>query len=49
MAARWRAARTHGSAKIDDEYIPRTERHILYMRQSFRLVDTTAVTGPDRP
>ncbi|MGW6866586.1 sporulation protein [Streptomyces sp. NPDC054901] len=37
------------SAKIDDEYIPRTERQILYMRQSFRLVDTSAVTGPDRP
>jgi sporulation-control protein len=40
---------SHGSAKIDDECIPRTERHILYMRQCFRLVDTMAVTGPDRP
>lgn len=38
-----------GSAKIDDDFIPRTERHILYMRQGFRLVDTQAVTGPDRP
>ncbi|WFB05682.1 sporulation protein [Streptomyces sp. LX-29] len=43
------AGYSHGAAQIDDgETIPRTERH-LYMRQSFRLVDTLAVTGPDRP
>ncbi|MEV6394673.1 sporulation protein [Streptomyces sp. NPDC051907] len=43
------AGYSHGAAKIDDDCIPRSERHILYMRQSFRLVDTLAVTGPDRP
>lgn len=37
------AGYSHRSAQIDDgRTIPRTERHI-YMRQSFRLVDTQAV------
>ncbi|MFH9723027.1 sporulation protein [Streptomyces sp. NPDC017254] len=38
------------SAQIDDDHIPRTERHILFMRQGFRLVATlAAAAGPDRP
>ncbi|MFC0601285.1 sporulation protein [Streptomyces palmae] len=42
------AGYSHGTAQIDADTIPRTERHV-YLRQSFRLVDTLAVTGPDRP
>ncbi|WP_405856369.1 sporulation protein [Streptomyces sp. NBC_00090] len=43
------AGYTCRSAQIDDDHIPRTERHILYMRQGFRCVATLAVTGPGRP
>ncbi|MDV5147536.1 sporulation protein [Streptomyces sp. SBC-4] len=43
------AGYTCRSAQIDDDHIPRTERHILYLRQGFRLVDSLAVHGSDRP
>ncbi|MFE2558926.1 sporulation protein [Streptomyces sp. NPDC059352] len=43
------AGYTCRSAQIDDDHIPRTERHILSMRQGFRCVATLAVTGPGRP
>ncbi|MEU8616523.1 sporulation protein [Streptomyces sp. NPDC048623] len=43
------AGYTCSSAQVDyAERIPRTE-YFLYLRQSFRLIDTLAVTGPDRP
>ncbi|WP_030550064.1 sporulation protein [Streptomyces exfoliatus] len=37
------------SAQIEDDYIPRTERHILYMRQAFRLVASLEASGQGRP
>ncbi|MEV6249349.1 sporulation protein [Streptomyces sp. NPDC051742] len=37
------------SAQIDDDYIPRTERHILYMRQAFRLVASLDAGKQGRP
>ncbi|MCX5392381.1 sporulation protein [Streptomyces sp. NBC_00094] len=43
------AGYTCRSAQIDDDYIPRSERQILYLRQGFRLVATLAASEAGRP